>query len=365
MTYPFPTIWINGRDISIEAIRNETASPASDFERATFSFICDWLSDQTIFEIQTSGSTGTPKKIVLTREQMLASARMTEQALALKPGYTALVCLHTQYIAGRMMLVRCFTTGMRIVVTEPAANPLANIPDSIAIDFTAWVPYQLYAILSSAEAARLNRIGRVIIGGAPLNQEMVNELQTYSCIFYATYGMTETISHIALQTLNGINASSVFRALPGIALAIDERGCLTIEAPHLPEKIVTNDLVELKDSHAFIWLGRWDNVINSGGIKIIPEHLESRMMNILYECGILRSFFIASVPDKKLGEKITLLIEGEELDEEKKYKIFQKLKQSFSSYETPKAIVMLPRFLYTNTDKIDRRKTIEMITKRS
>ncbi|MFD1003166.1 AMP-binding protein [Ohtaekwangia kribbensis] len=365
MTYPFSTIWINGRDISIEAIRNETALPASDFERATFTFIREWLSDQTIFEIQTSGSTGTPKKIILTREQMLASAHMTEQALALKPGYTALVCLHTQYIAGRMMLVRCFATGMRIVVTEPAANPLANIPDSIAIDFTAWVPYQLYAILSSPEAARLNSIGCVIIGGAPLNQEIIHELQAYSCIFYATYGMTETISHIALQTLNGINASSVFRALPGIALAIDERGCLTIDAHHLPEKIVTNDLVELKDNHAFLWLGRWDNVINSGGIKIIPEHLESRMMNTLYECGILRPFFIASVPDKKLGEKITLLLEGEALDEEKKYIIHQKIKQTFSSYETPKDIITLPKFLYTNTDKIDRRKTIEMITKRS
>lgn len=364
MTYPFPTIWINGRDISIEAIRNETASPASDFEQATFNFIRDWLSGQTIFEIQTSGSTGTPKKILLTRDQMLASARMTEQALALKPGDTALVCLHTQYIAGRMMLVRCFTTGMRIVVTEPAANPLANIPDSIAIDFTAWVPYQLYAILSSPEAVRLNRIGSAIIGGAPLNHETISELQRYTCIFYATYGMTETISHIALQTLNGINASAVFRALPGIALAIDERGCLTIDAPHLSEKIVTNDLVELKDNYTFLWLGRWDNVINSGGVKIIPEHLESRMANTLYECGILRSFFIGSVPDKKLGEKITLLLEGEELEEEKKYSLLQKLKQSFSSYEVPKAIVVLPRFLYTNTAKIDRGKTIEIVTKR-
>jgi o-succinylbenzoate---CoA ligase len=363
MTYPFPTIWINGRDISIEAIRNENASPASDFERSTFNFIREWLSEQAIFEIQTSGSTGIPKKILLTRDQMLASARMTEQALALKPGYTALVCLHTHYIAGRMMLVRCFATGMRIVVTEPTANPLANIPDSITIDFTAWVPYQLYAILSSPEASRLNSIKSVIIGGAPLNPETINELQTYSCIFYATYGMTETISHIALQTLNGINASSVFRALPGIALAIDERGCLTIDTPHLEEKIVTNDLVALQDNHAFIWLGRWDNVINSGGVKIIPEHLESRMANTLYECGILRSFFIASVPDKKLGEKITLLLEGEALDEEKKYIIFEKLKQSFSSYEIPKVIMTIPKFLYTATDKIERRKTIEMVTK--
>jgi O-succinylbenzoic acid--CoA ligase len=364
MNYPFPTIWINGSDVSIEAIQNETVAPASDFERATFSFIRDWLSDQTTFEIQTSGSTGTPKKILLTREQMLASARMTEQALSLKAGYTALVCLHTQYIAGRMMLVRCFATGMRIVVTEPVANPLANLPEDIAIDFTALVPYQLYAILSSPQAIRLNRIRCAIIGGAPLNLETINELHAYSCIFYATYGMTETISHIALQTLNGINASAVFRALPGIALAIDERGCLTINAPHLPEKIITNDIVELRDSHEFIWLGRWDNVINSGGVKIIPEHLESRMMNTLYECGILTSFFVASVPDKKLGEKITLILEGEELAEEKKYIILKELKQTFSSYEIPKSVITLPKFLYTNTDKIDRRKTIEMLTKR-
>jgi o-succinylbenzoate---CoA ligase len=364
MSYPFPSLWINGRNVYLQDIIADKASAENEFEQNTFDFIKDWLGDKDVFEIQTSGSTGTPKKLIVTRDQMIASARMTEQALALKAGDTALVCLNTQYIAGRMMLVRCFTTGMRMVVTDPSANPLAYRPSDVSIDFTAFVPYQLYTILSSEQARVLNTIRCAIIGGAPLNTETIETLQAYTCQFYATYGMTETISHIALQALNGAIASSAFQALPGVTLGVDARGCLTIEAPHLEEKITTNDLVDLQDAMHFIWLGRWDNVINSGGVKIIPEHLESKVSNVLYRCGILRSFFIGSIPDYKLGEKIVLVLEDERpLNEKNKSKIFEEFKQSFSAYESPKEIFTITKFIYTDTHKINRRKTIEMLTK--
>ncbi|HEY9049807.1 MAG TPA: AMP-binding protein [Ohtaekwangia sp.] len=366
MSYPYPSILINGREVLLEQIKQGAAMGNSEFETATFDFIQRWLNDEPSFDIYTSGSTGTPKKISLARSQMVVSAQMTAQALSLQPGYTALVCLNTHYIAGKMMLVRCLTTGMRIVASDPNANPLASIPPGIVIDFTAWVPYQVYEVLASPYASRLNAIKHIIIGGAPLNREVLATLQSYSCRFYATYGMTETISHIALQSLNGPDASEVFHALPGVKVYTDDRGCLVIEAPHLSGSIITNDLVEMKGPDSFVWRGRWDNIINSGGVKIIPEKVEYIASHVLAKCGVNRSFFIAALPDEKLGQKIILLLEGEaDLDGILRDLIYKEFKQTVSVYEVPRDILVVDTFLYTNTGKIDRRKTIEMITNRS
>jgi len=366
MSYPYPSITINGREVSLYDIVHQAAAANSEFEVSTFNFIRRWLRNESTFEIHTSGSTGTPKKIVITRSQMVVSARMTEHALKLQAGYTALVCLNTQYIAGQMMLVRCFTTGMRIMAIDPNANPLASIPADVHIDFTAWVPYQVYEILASPQANRLNAVRYSIIGGAPLNREAIQALQQYSCRFFATYGMTETISHIALQSLNGNAPSPVFQALPGISIYTDARGCLVIEAPHLPERIVTNDLVEMKEKDSFVWLGRWDNIINSGGVKIIPEKVEQAAGEVLSKCGVNRSFFIAAKPDSKLGQKIILLLEGkDDVESIPRELIYKEFKQAVSAYEIPRDIIVVEQFAYTNTGKIDRRKTIEMITNRS
>jgi hypothetical protein len=168
--------------------------------------------------------------------------------------------------------------------------------------------------------------------------------------------MTETITHIALQRLNGPDKQAHFQSLKGITLSLDERKCLVIEAPHLPEKIVTNDLVELLDENKFIWLGRWDNVINTGGVKIIPEIVEPKVKLVLDDLSLTKRFFLAGLPDEKLGSKVVLFIEGEE--SVSKTELIQEFVKNLSKYEIPKEVYFIPRFIETSTQKINRIETI-------
>src|SRR5262249_14794157 len=151
--------------------------------------------------------------------------------------------------------------------------PLEHL-GSEAIDFSAMVPYQVHDILHSPHSEKLQQIGSLLIGGAALDDESLAMLQPFRCRCYATYGMTETVSDIALKRLNGSDATNDYKTLPGIAISHDERECLVIEAPHFEGRIVTNDVVQIKDAHTFAWLGRWDNIINTGGLKVMPEDLE-------------------------------------------------------------------------------------------
>ncbi|MBT1688362.1 AMP-binding protein [Dawidia soli] len=363
--YPYPSLWLNGRDVPVAAVR--TGDPASlattPFEESTLDFVRAWLNGETTFTLHTSGSTGTPKPMTVSRQQMLTSAAMTAAALGLTAGYTALVCLDTRYIAGKMMLVRCLTTGMHIVAVTPSSNPLAAVPDTISVDFTALVPYQVYALLESPEKARLGAIRHTLIGGAALDPRVLPTLATLPGRFYATYGMTETISHIALQYLNGPAAAPIFRALPGVTLTTDDRGCLVIHAPHVPQPVVTNDLVDMTAPGSFQWLGRWDNVINSGGVKIIPEKVEEAIGAVLNGLNLTRSFIVCGLPDPNLGHKLTLIVDGIEFTPQQWNVIQAKLRQSLPAYEVPKDHLSVPAFRYTDTGKIHRQKTIEIVTK--
>jgi O-succinylbenzoic acid--CoA ligase len=363
--YPYPTLWLNGRDVALADVLTGdlTSLATTPFEESTLGFVRAWLHGDTTFTLHTSGSTGTPKPITVTRQQMLTSATLTARALGLMPGYTALVCLDTRYIAGKMMLVRCLTTGMRIVAVTPTANPLAALPANTTIDFTALVPYQVYTVLDSPGRTRLGAIRHTLIGGAALDPHALPALATLSGRFYATYGMTETISHIALQQLNGPDASSVFRALPGVTLTLDERECLVIHAPHVPQAIVTNDLVQLIAFDSFQWLGRWDNVINSGGVKIIPEKVEEAVGAVLVGLNITRSFIVCGLPDPRLGHKLTLIVDGMEFTPRQWNVILAKLQEALPAYEVPKDHLSVPAFRYTDTGKIHRQKTIEIVTK--
>jgi o-succinylbenzoate---CoA ligase len=363
--YPYPTLWLNGREVSIAAVRtgNILSLATTPFEEITLDFIRAWLNGDTTFSLHTSGSTGTPKPIIVSRQQMITSATLTAQALGLLPGYTALVCLDTRYIAGKMMLVRCLTTGMRIVAVAPTANPLEHVPAEMPLDFTALVPYQVYALLESPQRGRLGAIRHTLIGGAALDSHVLPALGTLPGRFYATYGMTETISHIALQHLNGPGAAPVFRALPGVLVSTDDRGCLVIAAPHVPQTIVTNDLVNIIAPGAFQWLGRWDNIINSGGVKIIPEKVEEAVGAVLNGLNITRSFIVAGLPDPKLGHKLTLIIDGIEFTPQEWNVILVKLREALPAYEVPKDHLSVPTFRYTDTGKIHRQKTIEIVTK--
>ena len=347
--------WLNLADLKSPYV------PASlnDQEKSAIQFCRQWLNGQQKFEFQTSGSTGIPKKISFKREQLEVSARLTEKALHLQPGYSALICLDVNFIAGAMMMVRSLVTGMDMIIKSPSGNPLNGISDNI--DFVALVPYQLVTVLDQFPSA-LSKLKTVIVGGAPLKEAAIERLRDLSPAFYATYGMTETITHVALQKLNGQDRQNFFQLLPGIHAATDDRSCLIITASYLGRKaIITNDIIELLDERRFRWIGRYDQVINSGGIKVSAEKVEKVVDSGLRELKIQRRFFITGLPNSKLGEQVALILEGDPLSHDHEHGIKTVLTRELDTYEIPKIFLYVSAFLETSTQKIDQAGTIKLV----
>jgi O-succinylbenzoic acid--CoA ligase len=332
-------------------------------------FCQQWLSGQQTFTLRTSGSTGKPKAIQLHREQMAASAQFTGAALGLHPGDRALVCLSTDYIAGVMMLVRGMELGLALTVVEPSRNPFEDFSAELVLsnaeathfDFTAVVPLQMQAILDSPQRTIADQMKAIIIGGAAVNTPLLHDLQALNAAVYNTYGMTETVSHIALRRLNGSDASDYFVPFPDVKLALDERGCLTIQSILTRgATIVTNDRVELLPDGQFRWLGRVDNVINSGGHKVQAEQVEASLHAVL---GEPRRLVVGGVPDNVLGERVVAIIEGEQVGDSAETELRQRLLQSnLHRYELPRQIIFMHHLPTTTTGKIDRRAALAMIS---
>ncbi len=355
--YPHDIIHISGRPVSITSIVEKSVIPESEYDVALFSFIQAWFHGSKAFNLTTSGSTGEPKPITIKRDQMIASARLTERALNLKPSFHSLLCLHPKYIAGQMMLVRSFVTGMRLNVVPPVSNPLALL-EGQKVDFTAMVPAQVFDVIRSPFAASLNDIDTLLIGGGSLDEESLALLQNTSCKCYATYGMTETVSHVALRTLNGNNVSREFIALPGIGIDQDERKCLVVRWDILNKEIITNDIIELTGSNKFIWVGRWDNVINTGGKKVIPEKLEATIKGFFMKEHVQMRFIVGSIPDPKFENKVIVIAEGKLSDEDIR-RIQKNIGDAVEKHEIPRAIYCVDHFKETPTGKVDRKATID------
>lgn len=355
--YPHKTIWVNHREVTLDAIRNQLEQPRDKFEEHTFAFIREWFSEASLFTLHTSGSTGSPKPILLTRNQLEASASFTLDALKIDAAKNsnALVCLDTRFIAGRMMLVRSFMAGLIIHAFTPTSK-IIEVLANLRYELVAWVPMQVYEALKNPYAHRLNNIHHLLIGGAPLDPEAQIQLTGYTCKAYLTYGMTETISHVALRLIQN-NSSQTFKALPKIQFEQDNRGCLVIHAPHLPDPIVTNDLVTLKSSTDFEWLGRWDNVINSGGIKIIPEIVEQKIADLLIQNDFRGAYFITGLPHPTKGQEVTLFLEGESRTPSEG--IVKALQHTLEGYEIPRKIIGLASFVRTENGKVNRTETIK------
>jgi len=359
-----------GQAYTLEQLRQAPAANTilSENARATLDFCHQWLGGEPDFTVNTSGSTGTPKPIRLTREQMTASARRTGATLNLRAGQQALVCLPTRYIAGRMMLVRGFVIGLAMTVVEPAGDPLATVAPDADFDFTALIPLQLQTLLAGPPHyhAILNRMQAILIGGGPVSPALLAQLQTITAPIYHTYGMTETVSHIALRRLNGPQASAAFTPLLGVELGVDERNCLNICADVTQDQVVqTNDLVDLRADHSFIWLGRWDNVINSGGVKVQVEKVEHVLEEVLHALdpkGLgARRFFVGPLPDARLGETVAVVLEGSPLTVPQEEALRQHLGQMLDRYEIPRRFCYLPHLAETPTGKIDRKTNLAQI----
>jgi len=354
--YPHDSITCNGRTVCIAEILNNSASARDSFESDLFNFIRRWLSGTDSFSLATSGSTGAPKEMRLLRRQMEDSAQMTATALNLRQGQRALVCLSAAYVAGKMMIVRSLECGMSIVAVSPSSNPMLGVEG--IVDFTAMVPLQVHDMLHTTPGV-FNQLRTLIIGGGALSPEDIQLLANVPCRCFATYGMTETVSHVALRQLNGAAASPYYTALPGVRFALDARGCLVIHWKTLGDPVVTNDLVDLADESRFVWLGRWDNVINSGGIKIVPEVLEANMQKALSHAGFHQRFFLSSVSDPRLGNKMVMVIEDPYMSTSAA-QTREILKASLAPHEIPREFLSCSRFLETETGKINRNSSLEL-----
>jgi len=363
--------WIlNGKSYPVAQLADVCDGPhLSDFERQVLQFGRDWQSGCETFTLHTSGSTGEPKPITITRDQMVTSARLTVRALGLQPGDRALVCLSIDYIAGMMMLVRGLECGLPLTIIDPVSRPLAAFSPSARFDFTAMVPLQLQETLNGAphEFDILNAMQGVLIGGGPVSQALAAQLQRVSAPLYHTYGMTETVSHIALRRLNGLERSDRFVPFDGVHLQLDARGCLAITSVlSRGETLYTNDLVELHPDGTFVWLGRMDNVINSGGVKVQTEKVETALETcLLHGCHgayAKRRFFVGALDDQRLGQAVVAVVEGDAWSPEIETAIRGQLQRLLTRYEVPRHFYFVPTLIETRTGKIDRRSNLAHAT---
>ncbi|WP_026956956.1 AMP-binding protein [Algoriphagus vanfongensis] len=324
------------------------------FLQEALSFCNAWIAGRQEFDQQTSGSTGTPKIIKISREAMIASAEATGKFFQTNSETTLLCCLNPAYIAGKMMLVRAMVWNCPIILEEPTSNPLRDLDANLSPDFLALVPLQMEAILSNENSlAKIKAINNTILGGAPVGFALKEKLIENEIKAYQTFGMTETVSHIALGKLD--KNPLTYETLPGVQIGTDERGCLNILSPMSgPNPIQTNDIVEILDRNRFIWKGRADFVINSGGVKLHPEQLESKAEKIIKAIFPEARYFYIGKTHPKLGEMLTLWIENEGHSEMQKGRLEELLNLNFHPYERPKEINFSSKFVETPSGKINK-----------
>ena len=282
------------------------------------------------------------------KRRMEASARMTCDFLGLKEGDTALLCMSLDYIAGKMMVVRSLVRGLRLITVEPNGHP--SWESDVA--FAAMVPMQVFNLLQTPDGCqRLKQIQHLLIGGGAIDETMARVLADFPNQVWSTYGMTETLSHIALRRLNGPDATEWYTPLPGISLSLSNEGCLRIDAPALHEGVlVTNDIVELAPDGRFRVLGRKDNVVCSGGIKIQMEEVERLLRSHLRE-----PYLITKRRDEKFGEAVVLLTEGDTMKAE------AVCRQVLPKYWQPRDYVSVAHIPMTETGKPARARAMELV----
>ena len=319
-------------ELAITLIRDGEAH-----EKDLGNLILQWFDGNDFITLTTSGTTGKPKEIKLSKQAMEASALATGEFFKLQPKDKALLCLSTNCIAGKMMFIRAIVLGLELDFVNPTKEPLTN--NTKIYDFVAMVPLQVHNSITQIEQCKT-----LIVGGAKLNDKTKSILQGMLVNVYETYGMTETITHIAAKRID----EEYFTVLPHATISVDDRGCLVIEAPLVADHlIVTNDLVEMPNDIQFAWIGRFDNLINSGGVKLIPEKIEQKLADY-----IPYRFYVIGKDDEELGQKLILVIEHES------YTLLPEALGSLEKFEKPKEIIFVPKFKETPTGKVLRKETI-------
>ncbi|HSI69972.1 MAG TPA: AMP-binding protein [Gillisia sp.] len=350
-----PDFKINKIHFSISDLRKVAYNfikEGEPYEGLIGDFILDWVKPSLYLEVQTSGSTGKPKKIKIRKDHMINSARATGKYFELPEKSKVLMCLPANFIAGKMMIVRAMVLGWELDLVPPSSNPLDQVFKTY--DFCAMTPFQL-----DNSIGRLHLIDKLIVGGGAVSPQLQNMVQDLGTKVYETFGMTETVSHIAAKRLNPTKKKSKpipFKVLPDIGISTDNRGCLVVKAPKVAEDIiVTNDVVEIVTYKKFFWKGRIDNVVNSGGVKLHPEEIEFKLNDL-----INRRFFVTGLPDDALGEKLVLFVEAD-FSEELLTQLEEDIKglESLEKFEVPKKIYLVQKFEETSNGKIHRENTVK------
>jgi o-succinylbenzoate---CoA ligase len=351
------TIWLNDKRVDLTSA--DDLSTFDNYEQGILLFIKEWLSGSNRFTLHTSGSTGIPKEIEVTRSQMIASAKATVNFLKINPKTPVTVCIDARYIGGKMQLVRALIHNLPLQIITPTTRLMDQLDALPSLGLISLVPIQLYSLLDTAPQI-LNRATAVLIGGAPVQASYLTKLSPTAPPVYHTYGMTETISHIALKKLNHEDPSGEFTLLPGIEIATDDRGCLVITGEVTDNQpVTTNDIVELTSPSSFLWKGRYDNVVNSGGVKIFPEEVDKLIAPEVEAMVPGAQFFTSGVPDEKLGQKLILCIESAQ--NTKVSGLIETLKAKLPAYHAPKDIYFIEHFIKTSSGKVDKLKTVDSV----
>ena len=314
-------------------------------------FVSDWQSDSPTLLVHTSGSTGKPKPMLVEKRRMEASARITCGFLGLRAGDTALLCMPLDFIAGKMVVVRSLVWGLQLVAVEPSGHPLKGLTESPT--FAAMVPMQVYNSLKVEEERRLLRdIKHLIIGGGAINRDMAEALRGFPNAVWSTYGMTETLSHIALRRLSGAEASEWYEPFDGVGVTTNANGCLVIDAPAVcAHPLVTNDIAEIApDGRRFRIRGRRDNVVCSGGLKLQIEEMEARLqphLNVPY--------MISKRPDDKFGEAVVLLAVTDDMES-----VCEVCRKHMPRYEQPRYFLAVSELPMTPTGKPARAEAMKL-----
>lgn len=339
---------LEGKEYAPEDISRLVAEGAGNCPPALWDlylFLNEWFDASPVITVHTSGSTGVPKELVVRKDRMMQSARLTCEFLNLQAGDTALLCMNLRYIGAMMMVVRSLVAGLNLVVRPASGHPLSDV--EVPLKFAAMVPLQVYNTLRvPAERKRLEHTDILIIGGGAVDDSLEAELKTIPIAAYSTYGMTETLSHIALRRLNGEAASKCYYPFPSVELSLSAENTLIVKAPLICDDVLqTNDIACLCSDGGFTIAGRKDNVINSGGIKIQAEEMENRLQPF-----IPVPFAVTAVPDPCLGQTLTLLIAGKPDIKE----LENKLQAVLETYYRPKHIFITELIPQTENGKIDR-----------
>jgi len=352
----------NLHSFSANEIKQYGSSLIGDGEKEAqyiLSLAQQWLSGQLYFVFQTSGSTGNPKQINLHRSQLEASANATIKALHFTANDHILLCINTQFIGGAMMLIRGLMLEATITIQQPTGNPLQTLAENHPFTVASFAPLQLHPLLKNEnnELAKLNKFDTILVGGAPINAELEEAIKQTTTKAFHTYGMTETASHIALRKIGN---TDFFTALDGIDLKLDDRSCLAITgAVTMHQWIQTNDAVELINANEFKVLGRADDMINSGGVKIWPAKVENEIRQAAgAKCN---NVFVVGLAESKLGQQLIAIIEAENWTSADTDLIKRKMEQSLNKYEIPKQYYIITSFSYTKTGKIDKHETLKMM----